>query len=112
MRPGDTGGEAQRRQGNMALQHARHTFAQTLRCSARPGPERARNIRGAIQILAAGINQIAFIGMNGAMARFRRAVMHNGAVFARAADGGKTLRLKQRHIAPHRQQLCGGGDFI
>ena len=46
------------------------------------------------------------------MARLRRAVMHNRAVFARAADGGEAFRLKQRNVAPKGQQARGGGDFI
>ena len=111
MRPGHALGEVQRGQGDMAAQHPRIALPQLRRGLARPGPEGARHIRGAVRELRPAVDQVALVPPDRPVRLRRHPVMHDRPVRPGTGDGGKGFRPEQRQCPTEFQQLPGRRDL-
>ena len=80
-------GKWHERQRDMALQHAGEAVAHLG--GRRADGDGARHVGGAVEILRAGIDEIERARLELALGLGARLVMHDGAVRARARDGGE-----------------------
>ena len=109
LRAGDAFGKHRARDGDVALQHQREALAHFgSRLADRDG---AGDVGGAVLVLAAGVDQEQFAGLDGAVGRAGDPVMHDGAVRPGAGDARKRHVLEQSGVAAEALQRLDRADL-
>ena len=97
------------RDGDMALEHQREIPPHLGGRHAHR--DRARDVGGAVLVLAAGIEQIKLVRRNAAIGFARHAVMHDGAVGAGAGNGRERNVLEHSGLAAKALHRFDRGDL-
>ena len=109
LRAGNALGEHRACNRDMAFQDERETLAHFVGRLA--DGDGACDVGGAVFVLPAGVDQKQLAGRNLAVGRARDAVVHDGAVRARAGNGRKRYVLQQAGLAAEGFQRLDGVDL-
>ena len=95
----------------MPFHHRRHPGLDLGGRGTGAGPDGAGDIGGAVEVLAAGIDQIDLVRPDRAVGFRGNAVVDDGAMLPRAGNGREAFAAEQGNRLPERQQLFGRTHF-
>ena len=95
----------------MALQDPGKPLAQFERGGGRPGPDRAGDVGGAVQVLGAAIDQVDLVGAERAVGFRGDPIVDDRTVIAGARNGREALAAEALDRLAQGQEFRGGGDL-